>query len=250
MDDKKLYSRYLIPTFIHIILVTLIAAILGISGLKLGYNSFLGIVLIILAGISSALWGVIYQSKYNDKNFGKIIKDFFDVRQSLKNYVMIFLFLVIDFGSVIICWGFKAESIWVPIVLFLKAIVFGGIEEIGWRYTFQPVIEKKMSYVFATFMTFLCWGIWHFLFFYIDGSIAIINISLFLLGLLTNSFVLSALFAYSNSLWICVMTHALINALSQISTDENSIASIVLKVICITIAIILYYVSKKKSEKE
>ncbi len=70
----------------------------------------------------------------------------------------------------------------------------------------------------------------------------------FLLGLLTNCFVLSALYAYSGSLWICVMTHALINALSQIVVDGdgNVMIGIVLKVVCIAIAVGLYYMVPKQ----
>ena len=31
---------------------------------------------------------------------------------------------------------------------FSLRIVFGGIEELGWRYSFQPSLEKKISYCF------------------------------------------------------------------------------------------------------
>lgn len=139
------------------------------------------------------------------------------------------------------------EGIWVLILLFLKALVFGGIEEIGWRYTFQPAMERKLTYFWSVFITFICWGIWHFLFFYIDGSITNVNVPFFLLGLLTNCFVLSALYAYSKSLWICVMTHALINAFSQIAVDDNVIVGIILKIVCMVIAVVLHnMISKKK----
>lgn len=36
---------------------------------------------------------------------------------------------------------------WIPVFLFLKALAFGGIEEIGWRYTFQPVMERMVTYI-------------------------------------------------------------------------------------------------------
>lgn len=124
--------------------------------------------------------------------------------------------------------------------MFLKALVFGGIEEIGWRYTFQPAIERKLTYFGAVSVTFICWEIWHFLFFYIDGSITNVNVLFFSFGLLTNCFVLSALYAYSGSLWICVMTHALINALLQIAIDDNLIISIILKIVCMVIAVVLH----------
>ena len=67
----------------------------------------------------------------------------------------------------------------------------------------------------------------------------------FSLGLFTNCFILSALFAYSNSLWICVMTHALMNTLSQITFYDNVIIGNASKVICIVAAILLVHAAKK-----
>ena len=137
-------------------------------------------------------------------------------------------------------------SPFLPGLLFFKAIVFGGIEELGWRYSFQPSIEKRIPYIASTLITFVCWGVWHILFFYNDGSLGCIDILGFLLGLLTNSFILSALFAYSNSLWICVMTHALINTFSQMSINDTGLLDFIAKAICIFFAVYLYHVSKKE----
>lgn len=57
MDNKALYNIYLLPTFIHIFLITIIVGLFKKAGFELGYNSMLGVILIILAGVSSAVWG-------------------------------------------------------------------------------------------------------------------------------------------------------------------------------------------------
>ncbi|MBD5551047.1 MAG: CPBP family intramembrane metalloprotease [Lachnospiraceae bacterium] len=240
MHKYKILTKYLLPLMLQITAMAFIAFMMKSAGIETGYGSVIGIILIVLSGISSALWGILYQCRYHHKNLIKIIIDFINVKQRVKSYLLVIMFLSIDFGWIILNKGFHAESPWLPILLFLKAIAFGGIEEIGWRYTFQPAIEYKITYVPAVFATFICWGIWHFLFFYIDGSITVVNVPFFLLGLLTNCFILSALYAYSGSLWICVMTHALINALSQIAVDDNSIVNILLKIVCMIIAVGLY----------
>lgn len=249
MNNKKIYSIYLLPTLLQIIFFAAIAGLFKKAGFELGYHSFLGMLLIVLAGISSAMWGVIYQKNCHGKSPLEILKEFFDVRQPMQVYLFVIAFLVIDFGAVIIGNGFKIGSIGIPFLFFLKALVFGGIEEIGWRYSFQPDLEKKFSYALATIITFICWGIWHILFFYIDGSLTSVNLPSFLLGLLTNSFILSALFVYSKSLWICAMTHALINTFSQISVDDSGIDSIMLKVVCMCFALALAYTVRKKRQK-
>lgn len=240
MHEYKILTKYLLPLMLHITTITFVTFILKSTGMETGYGNVIGITLIALSGISSALWGILYQCRYNCKYLLEIISDFINVRQSIKSYLLVIMFLLIDFGQTILNRGFYAENLLLPILLFLKAIAFGGIEEIGWRYTFQPAIERKVTYIPAVFITFICWGIWHFLFFYIDGSMTIVNIPFFLLGLLTNCFILSALYAYSGSLWICVMTHALINVLSQIAIDDNSVVSILLKIVCMIIAVCLY----------
>lgn len=248
MKEYQILTKYLFPLMLQITVVALVAVLMRTNGIELGYGSAPGIVLIVLSGISSALWGILYQCRQNSKHLLDILKDFVHVKQSIRFYLFVLIFLLLDFGGVILCKGFHLESIWFLILLFLKAIVFGGIEEIGWRYTFQPAMERKITYIPAVIMTFICWGIWHFLFFYIDGSIAGVNIPFFLLGLLTNCFILSALYAYSGSLWICVMTHALINALSQIAVNDDMVVSILLKIVCMVIAVGLYHmIFMKKS---
>ena len=241
MNEFRILTKYLFPVMLQIIFVTLIAVVFRKKGIIIGYESVIGMALIILSGVSSALWGVVYQCRYNNKGFLEIIKDFINIRQSIMSYLLVIMFLLVLFGGAVIRKGFQMQSIWVLVLLFLKAIVFGGIEEIGWRYTFQPAMERMVTYLPAVFITFICWGTWHFLFFYIDGSLTGINAPLFLLGLLTNCFILSALYAYSGSLWICVMTHALINALSQTAVDDSVVIGIILKIVCIAIAISLYY---------
>ena len=126
---------------------------------------------------------------------------------------------------------------YLPIILFVKALVFGGIEEIGWRYFFQPTLQEKLTYLVSTLCTFVVWSLWHLLYFYIDDSLARIQLLPFLLGLLNNCFILSATYTRTRSLWLCVMTHALINALSQLSsTEENLGLSLVIKVLIILLA--------------
>ncbi len=240
MDERKIFTQYLLPTMVQIIFIAGVAAVLKHGGVETGYATAIGILLIAVAGVSSALWGTVYQCRCNGKHIADVIKDFFQVRQSVKAYLLVIVFLLVDFSGVILSGGFQADSLWFPILLFLKALVFGGIEEIGWRCSFQPALEGRLTYVAATFVTFVCWGIWHLLFFYIDGSLSAVDLPFFLLGLLTNCFILSALYSYSGSLWICVMTHALISALSQIAAGEMVVVGMGGKVVCVVIAVGVY----------
>lgn len=189
-----------------------------------------------LGGLSSAIWGAIISIRYHHSSFKQLLRDFFQVKQPLSNYLLVIIFLILDFLPLVWSGRMIIQAWYLPIILFLKALVFGGIEEIGWRYFFQPALQEKLTYLVATLFTFLAWSLWHLLYFYIDGSLATIHLLPFLFGLLSNCFILSAIYTRTRSLWLCVMTHALINALSQLSSTEIVWLSLVIKVLIILLA--------------
>lgn len=245
MNRKKALYVYLAGTIGQIIIICILVFILRYSGTEVNYSTALGIAAIGIGGASSALWGVIVSVKYKKATVKGILLDFINVRQSPSSYLLAFVFLILDFCCVPFGGGFQISMWYMPIIIFLKAIIFGGIEEIGWRYTFQPLLEEKVNYIFSTFITFLSWGVWHFLYFYIEGSSNQVQAVPFLLGLLTNCFILSALYNKTKSLWICAMTHALINTLSQISMGGNGYVLWVCRGIIIFISIYICVKRKK-----
>lgn len=98
MNENRVLTKYLFPVMMQIIIIALIAYVFNNIGIKSGYESVIGIILIVLSGVSSALWGVLYQCRYNARCFSEIIKDFINIRQSIKSYLLVIIFLVIDFG--------------------------------------------------------------------------------------------------------------------------------------------------------
>ena len=219
VDRKNAIRLYLTGTIGQITVIAVIVYLLRRMGIVVDYTTVIGMIAIGIGGISSAMWGSIVTVRYRKINFKRIVIEFVNIKQPVFGYLLVFMFLSIEFCYLL--------------------ILFGGIEEIGWRYTFQPIIEQQHNYVFSTCVTFVFWGIWHFLYFYIEGSIQFVQVGSFLLGLLINCFILSALYYKTKSLWICVMTHALINTLSQISVGGNLMVSMICKVIIICIAIFI-----------
>lgn len=236
---SNVLKLYLLGTLGQITLVCIVVFFLRQSGTTVDYTTTIGIIAIIVGGISSAQWGTIVAIKYKNKDFKKVISDFFRIKQSYKNYLLTIFFLSLNFLYVLF-GGNVAITVWyIPIIMFFKHIAFGGLEEIGWRYLFQPLLQERLSYITSTVFTFIAWGTWHFLFFYIDGSLAQVSVIPFLVGLLTNSFLLSTLYNMTNSLWTCAMTHSLINVCSQIFEGGNTYVSYLCKVVVIVLAIIL-----------
>lgn len=239
MNRKQALSMYLIGTFGQVLGVSLLVWFLRAEGVKVDFTSPIGIIAVVLGGLSSAFWGGLVSISYRQSSFKQVLKDFFQVKQPLSNYLLVLIFLILDFLPLVLSGGMIIQVWYLPIILFLKALVFGGIEEIGWRYFFQPTLQEKRSYISATLITFLAWSIWHLFYFYIDGSLAVIQLPPFLVGLLINCFILSALYHKTQNLWICVMTHACINSLSQILVNEDVWLSIVSKFLIISLAIMI-----------
>ena len=236
MNRKQALLLYLSGTFGQILLVTLLVWLLRAGGVRVDYGTPIGLFTLMLGGLSSAIWGAIISIRYYHSSFKQLVRDFFQVKQPLSNYLLVLIFIGLDFLPQVFSGEMIIPTWYFPIILFVKALVFGGIEEIGWRYFFQPALQEKLTYLVSTLCTFVAWSLWHILYFYIDGSLTTIHLLPFLLGLLSNCFILSAIYTKTRSLWLCVMTHALINALSQLSSVENIWLSLVIKVLIILLA--------------
>lgn len=236
MNRKQALLIYLVGTLGQILLVSLLVWLLRVGGVRVDYGTPIGLFTLILGGLSSAIWGGYVSICYHHSSVKQLVRDFFQVKQPLSNYFLVLIFLGLDFLPLVFSGDLIIQAWYLPIVLFCKALVFGGIEEIGWRYFFQPALQEKWTYLVSTFCTFVAWSLWHLLYFYIDGSLATIHLLPFLLGLLSNCFILSAIYTKTRSLWLCVMTHALINALSQLSSAESLWLSLVIKVLIILLA--------------
>ena len=246
MDRKKALALYLAGTLGQIWIACTITFILRNHGIRVDFTTPIGMIAIGIGGTSSALWGAIIAVKYKKYSLKYILKDFFCLRQKHSSYLFVLVFLGLDFCCILFGGNFQVSTWYIPALLFVKAILFGGIEEIGWRYTFQSILEERYSYILSTIITFFMWVVWHFSYFYIEGTLLQVQIISFSVGLLVNCFILSALYAKTNSLWICVMTHSLINVFSQIATGGNQYVVFVCRIIIIIMAVVLSNHKRRK----
>lgn len=248
MNRKQALSFYLAGTLGQILLVSLIVWLLRAGEVRVDYGTPIGLFTLMLGGLSSAIWGGYVSIRYHHSSFKQLVRDFFQVKQAPLNYLLVLIFIGLDFLPLVLSGKMISPTWYLPIILFVKALVFGGIEEIGWRYFFQPTLQEKLPYLVSTLCTFVAWSLWHLLYFYIDGSLATIHLLPFLLGLLSNCFILSAIYTRTRSLWLCVMTHALINSLSQLSSAESVWLSLVIKVLIILLAMRIASSSMEKAK--
>lgn len=248
MNRKQALSFYLEGTLGQILLVSLLVWLLRAGEVRVDYGTPIGLFTLMLGGVSSAIWGGYVSIRYHHSSFKQLVRDFFQVKQAPLNYLLVLIFIGLDFLPLVLSGKMIIPTWYLPIILFVKALVFGGIEEIGWRYFFQPTLQEKLPYLVSTLCTFVAWSLWHLFYFYIDGSLAMVNLLPFLLGLFSNCFILSAIYTKTRSLWLCVMTHALINSLSQLSSTGSVWLSLVIKVLIILLAMRIASSSVEKAK--
>jgi len=108
---------------------------------------------------------------------------------------------------------------------------------LGWFcYLIHQTLSKGRKDAVATIITFLAWGFWHYMYFYMTNSLQYIQHVPFLVGLLGSSFILGVLYKISGSLWLCVLFHCLLNVFAQTLLVNNLIAVLVCNMLCIALA--------------
>lgn len=239
INTKKAAIIYWIGSIGQMAIVCTCFFILKIS--KIIYPQVLNSIFLIIGGMSSALWGIIVSLKFKYKqSLHEIFKEFFNIKKFPYGYLIIICYIILIFGIQIFRGSVNENVCWYTyFLLFLQAIIFGGIEEIGWRYTWQPIIENRYSFEVASVATFVSWSLWHYMYFYITDSLVVIDHMTFLIGLLGSCFILGSIYIISKSLWMCVVYHCLLNVFSQTLQPVGFIMTLVCNAIGIIISILL-----------
>ena len=58
----------------------------------------------------------------------------------------------------------------VPAVFLQAALIYGGNEEVGWRGTMQPLLERAVPFPGAAVVTGLVWAVWHLPLWFVEGA--------------------------------------------------------------------------------
>lgn len=155
MNRKQALSFYLAGTLGQILLVSLLVWLLRAGEVRVDYGTPIGLFTLMLGGLSSAIWGGYVSIHYHHSSFEQLVRDFFQVKQAPLNYLLVLIFIGLDFLPLVLSGKMIIPTWYLPIILFVKALVFGGIEEIGWRYFFQPTLQEKLPYLVSTLCTFV-----------------------------------------------------------------------------------------------
>ena len=221
----------------------------GLNGIFFNDNILLYIPYL-LGGWSPTIASFIVLKKNNEvKNFKDWLRNVFDFKHNIFAYVMVLIFTISYILPLCLVSGYENGKPLFAIVVMIPIMLFGGgLEEAGWRYIFQPELEKKYNYFVATIIVSVIWWLWHLPLFYILGVAQDgMNFGLFGIKVLGLSFALASIKKNTNSVWLCVLFHCLVNSLAGIYVvNDNVMGAVVTTIVLIVVSFIFNKVNNNK----
>ena len=245
--DKRVTIKYLIWTFILTYIMWWGIVIANQFG-YLKYSTPSSMVFYVIGGNAPPIIAyIVLKQAEKIKSLKQFMGEVFAIKQKSKYYALVVAFLVLYFGIPALLHGIlKGAELYIGVLFIPVMILFGGLEELGWRYILQHSLEKRFSFVVSTSITACIWAVWHLPLFFIQGTAqSSLNFGIFTIMVFGMSFALSSIYRLSKSIWLCILFHSVINSLSSswIITDELTIK------ICTTVVIIIFSSMLVLSEK-
>lgn len=222
---KRIISRFLIGTFAITFVMWGTIIIANKFGI-LKFGTPLSMILFIIGGNAPAIVSyMMLKKEHVIDGFGQYVKEAFAIKQKPLHYFIVMIFLALYFGVPYLMNGItKGGEFYTGLLNIPVMILFGGLEELGWRYFLQPALEKRFPFIIAGTLTSIIWAIWHLPLFYISGtSQSSSDFGLFTVLVSGLSFALAAIYYVSKSIWLCILTHTMVNAFSSAWIINESI---------------------------
>ena len=124
VDRKNAIRLYLTGTIGQITVIAVIVYLLRRMGIVVDYTTVIGIIAIGIGGISSAMWGSIVTVRYRKINFKRIVIEFVNIKQPVFGYLLVFMFLSIEFCYLLMGGMLQVKNWYIPVILFVKSILF------------------------------------------------------------------------------------------------------------------------------
>jgi len=186
-------------------------------GITSEYHPWL-LVLMMLGGLSPTYVSYIVLKKNGEvSGFKEWLKTVFYAKSKPSHYFLAGLLVVLFFGTHIAVSGLAEVA---PLYMFfaMLPVVFvgGGLEEAGWRYIFQPELDKKYGFVLSAIVTGIIWFVWHIPLFFIPGTsqYAAMDLWMFAVNVLGMTFFYGAIVRITGkaAVFLSILAHTLTNA--------------------------------------
>lgn len=187
-------------------------------------------VLYIIGGFAPTIAAIACILKDRVMPLKQFIKTIFAVKQPVRMYLYALGFAALYYGiPALLGRATIVSPLYMALISLPTMVIGGGLEEVGWRFILQPTLERKFPFVIATAITAVIWALWHLPLFFIQGTYQYTqNFGLFTIGVFGLSFALAAIYRISNSIWICIFFHSVVNSVLECVSINNTITSTVI----------------------
>ncbi len=273
LDEWRIQEYLLITFFISWLSWGILILLTGFNVIK--FQSVIGVILFLIGGFGPTISAIMcIDGKFSFRKLWKFITDH---KKKTIGYLLFFVALMV--GSVVLSYTQADKRSWCHLFdtttpqsvcfgqVFLSAIVAfiiitligGGNEELGWRGTLQPLMEKvlgkkiknrALSFIVATLCVGLIWALWHLPLWFVAGSTQQgINYGLFVLSCIMLSFWLACIYRKTGSVLYCMIIHGLVNTLTMFIYEYNWIILTGFAVITLlSLVLAVYHEPKPSSE--
>lgn len=246
---SKISKQFLTVTFAIMAIFWGTCVICSFCGLSLKQDYYLYFPYMI-GGLSPTIASFVVLKKNGQvRSFKEWLNNVFDIKHGIASYLLVVVLSVIYVLPQCIVAGYeKGAPLYAIIVMIPVMLLGGGLEEAGWRYILQPELEKRCPYFVATLIVSVIWWLWHLPLFYISGVgqegksyIA------FGFGVLGMAFALACVRKCTDSVWLCVLLHCIVNASGGIyEINDSVLGNAVMAGIMIAITLFIVYLNDKK----
>jgi membrane protease YdiL (CAAX protease family) len=174
-------------------------------GLTIVMNNFYGLkilenpittISLVIGGLGPTISIIALLCKWKQiNNFKELLRFIFNSPNLIKTLIVTLSMFIIQFLLYFIFLPRNDTPLYVVLLSLPVMIIFGGLEEAGWRGFFQPQLEKTIPFIFCLFFISIIWTGWHIPLFFIKGS-AQNNMSflVFFLGIFAMTCVLAMIY--------------------------------------------------------
>lgn len=246
---SKLARQYLIFTFVIMATCWGTCLLCSLCGIYFAKNPVLYIPYL-LGGLSPTIASyTVLKRNFKVQNFREWIVTTFDFKHNIFSYLLLPTFAGLLFFCLCTISGYESGAPLIALVFMIPMMLLGGgLEETGWRGILQPELEKKYGHTIATILVSIIWWLWHLPLFFINGvsqyGADFISFGINVIGL---SFALSAIKKLTNSTWLCVLFHCIVNSLHGVyAVGENIIGNMAAAIVLILFSYFFVWLQKKK----
>lgn len=208
------------------------------------------------AGMAPAYAAFIVQRKQTGIKLKDFCKQVFHTPNAHRSIVFLLIFGAIQFAACAVQENYLGNP-WYLFILFMPMMIWGGgLEEIGWRGVFQPLLEKQFSFLIAALIEGMIWSVWHLpLWFIPNSSQGDMNFIAFTLYCITLGLTLAAAYRLTRCIWVTILIHAwgntVLGGMYTLTSLNNFPNTKTVIVYGLQIAIImLILISERKPEKK